>query len=420
MQRGSGTDFQACTGIKTGVSSLSEIVIMSAELKNLWTSGDRKEENADRGQKKLRCGYTTGSCAAAAAKAAASCLLGGMSCREVSLMTPKGILLCLPVGGLSLSEDKKTAVCYIEKDSGDDPDVTNGCHVYASVSFQIPEKFSELPEDNRVMIDGGNGIGRITKEGFDQPIGAAAINRVPRKMITENVLSVCEEFDFQGRLFVEISIPEGEALAEKTLNPQLGIVGGISVLGTSGIVEPMSEQALLDTIYLELRVRAAQSREFLLLTPGNYGMDFIRESLKEFPAEQAVKCSNFIGETLDYAKELGFQRILLVGHAGKIIKLAAGIMNTHSRYADARMEILAAYAALSGAGQDTVEAVLNCTMTDAAFAVLKKQGLLEKTMEAVTGRILYYLKRRVGDIPVDVVYFSSQYGILGDTVKRGK
>ena len=288
------------------------------------------EEYIVKGGKKLRLGYTTGSCAAAAAKAAAYMLLTGRRMERVTLATPKGIRLELEVKEISMGPDAVS--CAIEKDSGDDPDVTRGTLVFAEVSRQ------EVPG---VAIDGGIGVGRVTKPGLDQPVGASAINSVPRRMISEAVEEVRALTDSREGLKVVISVPEGEALAKRTFNPRLGIVGGISILGTTGIVEPMSEQALVDTIRVELRQRRESGAEYVLLTPGNYGSDFIRDGLGIDPS-LPVQTSNFIGDALDICRELGLRGALLVGHIGKLVKLAGGMFNTHSRYGDCRMELLCA------------------------------------------------------------------------------
>ena len=287
--------------------------------------------------KRLRLGYTTGSCAAAAAKAAAWMLLTGREKTAVTLHTPKGMDLSLSVQ--DIRREVGAVSCAIVKDGGDDPDITAGALIYARVS-RIPER--------DVEIDGGFGVGRVTKPGLDQKPGQAAINSVPRKMIRENLLEVAAALDYTGGFRVEISVPLGEELAKKTFNPRLGIVGGISILGTTGIVEPMSEQALLDTIRVELRQKRTQS-DFVLLTPGNYGSDFIRDSLGIDP-RNAVQVSNFIGDALDMCKELDFRGAVLIGHIGKLVKIAGGMMNTHSKYGDCRLEILAAHAAAAGGG----------------------------------------------------------------------
>ncbi len=372
--------------------------------------------------KKLRYGYTTGSCAAAAAKAAAFMLLSGSGISYVDLMTPKQIPLHLEV--LDTIRGQESVSCAVQKDGGDDPDVTGGIRIYAEVSFskdaaeemRREELSAEGNMHHRIRIDGGRGVGRITKPGLEQPVGAAAINRVPRQMIRENVLEICAQFGYTGSLQVLISIPEGEALAEKTFNPRLGIVGGISVLGTSGIVEPMSEQALIDTIRVEIRQKLANGMEYLLMVPGNYGIDFLEEYGHGLCLEDAVKCSNFVGEALDAAVEFKAKGVLLVGHIGKFVKLAGGIMNTHSHNADARMELLTVHAALLGAPVSLLSRMMESVTTDDALSCLEKADLMEPVMERLMERMEFHVNHRVqGRLEPGIVTFSKVYGILGQT-----
>lgn len=359
---------------------------------------------ACRNQKKLRCGYTTGSCAAAAAKAAVRMLLSGEEVREVRLLTPKGVELYLEVEDCRRSSEAVS--CAIRKDAGDDPDVTNGILVYAKV---------RKSGGTEIRIDGGAGVGRVTKPGLEQPVGAAAINKVPRTMIQKEVKEVCSRHRYEGGLQITIEIPGGEQLAGKTFNPRLGIAGGLSVLGTSGIVEPMSEKALTDTIRLELKVLRANHAAYCLAVPGNYGSDFLKKS-SNLSVEQAVKCSNYIGETIDYAAELGYQGILLVGHVGKFIKLAAGIMNTHSKQADARMEIVASHAAMHGADQKTVCAIMESVTTAEALRILKHTQVWVQTLESIMRNIEFHIRNRAGaSLQAGVLMFSEEEGILGRT-----
>ena len=355
-------------------------------------------------QKKMRTGYTTGSCAAAAAKAAVCMLLSGEVIQQVRLMTPKGVELDLEVEQI---ERRQHGVrCAVRKDSGDDPDVTNGIYVYAEVRKE--------PEPG-IYLDGGEGIGRITKKGLEQPVGAAAINRVPRQMILEAVKEQSIRYGDQGGLSVIISAPEGKKLAAKTFNPRLGIENGISILGTSGIVEPMSEKALTDTIFLEMKMLKENGIDRCCVVPGNYGRDFLAEQLG-VDTDQAVKCSNYIGETIDAAVNLEMRSLLLIGHIGKLIKVAAGVMNTHSRQADCRMEVLAAYAAAEGASAECVQAILSCITTTEALELLKEKGILSGVMERVMERIEFHLCHRAGgSLQVEAIVFSTEDGILGKT-----
>lgn len=352
--------------------------------------------------KKLYYGYTTGSCATAAAKAGALMLFTGIKQESVKVMTPKGILLNLEILDIEIKEDY--VKCAVKKYSGDDPDVTNGILIYAKVS---KNKASEI------TIDGGLGVGRVTKRGLEQPIGGAAINKIPRKMIYENVKEVLGDFDYLGGIDVEIIIPEGVEKAKKTFNPMLGIVGGISVLGTSGIVEPMSEAALVDSIRVEMKMKIADGCEYLIITPGNYGTDFTLENLK-LPERFLLKCSNYVGETIDMALELGIKGILFISHIGKFIKVAGGIMNTHSAYADSRLELIAANAVRAGADLETVGKILNCISTDDAISILKEKDLQDKTIDVILDKIQFHLnKRTYGEIETGIILFSNAHGKLG-------
>lgn len=365
------------------------------------------EQFVYKNHKKLRYGYTTGSCAAAASKAAAAMLLSGKEISYVELHTPKGIDLRLEV--LDISREDNAVSCAIQKDGGDDPDVTNGILIYAKVS-------REPADEAQIIIDGGIGVGRVTKPGLEQPVGAAAINKVPRQMIRENLEAVCEQYHYHGKLSVVISIPSGVELAAKTFNPRLGIVGGISVLGTSGIVEPMSEQALIDTIRVEMRQKLANGMEYLLVVPGNYGIDFLDQYGHGLQLEDAVKCSNFVGEALDAAVEFGAKGVLLVGHIGKFVKLAGGIMNTHSHNADARMELLAVHAALLGAPVELLQKMMECVTTDDALKYLKEADLMEPVMERIMEKMEFYVNQRAQhQLELGVITFSNVFGILGQT-----
>ena len=371
-------------------------------------------------QKKLRWGYTTGTCAAAASLAAAVMLLQDRRMEQVSLTTPKGVRLDLEVE--EMETGKKYVSCGVRKDAGDDPDVTDGLMVYSVV--RMPGKDDAdtggdyvYEEDGFCLnLSGGVGVGRVTQDGLSCEVGKTAINPVPRQMIFSQVAGVCRESGFKGILFIEIRVPGAIKVADKTFNSRLGIQGGISILGTSGMVEPMSETALLDTIRLELRQRIRKGEKILLVTPGNYGENFVGNVLG-LGLGQAVKCSNFIGSTIDMAVEEGAEAVLLIGHGGKLIKLAAGIMNTHSSWADGRMEILAAHGAACGAKRELVEQILEAVTVDEGLRLLETEdGLREQVMKRVMGRLEQHVKRRAGEgLRAEAIVFTNERGILGAT-----
>ena len=267
-----------------------------------------------------------------------------------------------------------------------------------------------------MTLDGGIGVGRFTRKVLEQEAGEAAINKVPRQMIREAVQSQIEKYEWDGGADIVIYIPEGVEIAKKTFNPRLGIEGGISVLGTSGIVEPMSEQALTQTIFMEMKMLRDEGHRYCYLTPGNYGNDFLRQTLG-YDQELAVKCSNYIGDAIDDGVRLKMDGLLLVGHVGKLVKIAAGVMNTHSRQADARMEVLAVHAAMAGADRETVCALMECFTTKEALEILDEKGLLEETMRTVMEKIEYHLTKRAGEkMKVGALMFSDELGVLGKTL----
>ena len=356
------------------------------------------------GGKLLRCGYTTGTCAAAATRAAAELLLGRAVPSVVAVETPAGMTVLVDVEESERGKD--WARCAVQKDAGDDPDVTDGIMVHATV---------RLSDEPGIAVDGGVGVGRVTKPGLDQPVGAAAINSVPRQMIITAAREAAEAYGRAGGLSVCIDIPAGVELAARTFNPRLGIEGGISVLGTSGIVRPMSEDALIASIKLELGVLRASGANHVLVVPGNYGRDFAQRNLG-LDVSHAVSCSNYLGATIDEASRLGFSHMLLVGHVGKLVKVAAGIMNTHSRVADGRAEVMAAHAALAGASREVVVAIMEAPTTDAMIDVLANAGLLGQAMESIMARMAQVLSQRAGDaLKVDAIVFSNTHGVLGRT-----
>ncbi len=369
----------------------------------------------NKNQKKMRCGFTTGTCCTLAAKAAAKQLLLGVRVEEETVMTPKGIPVTVEVVTDVVSEQEVIGKVY--KDSGDDPDVTNGMEVLVSVSLAKTEKAycfynEEFPN---IFLTGGIGVGRITKVGLEQNIGFPAINIVPRRMIMEQVSEIMKLADCKEEVWVTVILPEGKRLAKRTFNPQLGIEGGISVLGTSGIVEPMSEKALVATIETEIKQKQAEGVKNIILTPGNYGQSYVMEQLG-LSLKNNVKCSNYVGEAIDLCISYGMENILLVGNIGKFVKLAAGIMNTHSKVADGRMELLALHTYLCGGTREMVDEILAMVNTEGVVERLIQWQLLEPVMESICGKINQHIKRRTaGQANIGVCVFSENHQLLGET-----
>lgn len=384
------------------------------------------------GKKRLRLGYTTGCCATLAAKAATHMLLTQKEVASESILTSYGIQVTSPL--LHQSITGESASCAIRKDAGDDCDATDGILVYAEVRIAgsqgggatvgqqgggpcgfpsaLDAKGCPTEGGSSIRILGGKGIGRVTKPGLDQPVGEAAINSVPRQMIEKAVGSVCEEHGFSGCLEVEVSVPEGESIAGNTFNQNLGIEGGISILGTSGIVEPRSLDALKASIDLEIRQQAALGAERLIVVPGNYGRNYVEQECgyEDIPL---VSCANFIGDTLDSCARHGFEHVMLVGHIGKMIKLAGGIMDTHSRSADCRRELFCAHAAAAGADSSVASALMQAATTDACIGILEAEGLLEEVEARLAEATRHHLERRVdGAFEIGFLVFSNEYGEL--------
>ena len=466
-------------------------------------------------QKKLRCGLTTGTCAAACAQAAMLRLLTGQVRSEVTVRLPESRKrVQVDVAAAKLheeiadnranrgtqqdsngrsplqqagsaesdtrsSEQRVTLAVYptadggfaTRKDAGDDPDVTNGTEIraYVQVCERVPSR-AFMSTDGRLYLTGGEGVGRVTKPGLEQAVGQSAINRVPRQMIfdaAQQVLDAFEEDDEKRRTegctpslemenklkhvdgkpdaeyirskclneeneksersekpcyLITISVPAGAELAQRTFNPMLGIEGGISILGTTGIVEPMSEAAIVATIETSIRQVLAmedgdigRSARRILAVPGNYGQRYVEQQLG-LRGVPVVEVSNYIGEAIDLAVSYGATDFLLVGNVGKLVKLAAGIMNTHSRVADGRWEIFAAHLALCGGTRAQVAAMREATTTEEMLTRLEEMGLRAPVMASIMGEIEAHMAHRIrGQMNFGVIVYSERFGRVGET-----
>ena len=360
--------------------------------------------------KKYRRGYTTGSCATAASKAATYMLLTKKKIKTINIDTPKGIPLTLDVQNISLNNDY--VECSIKKDGGDDIDATHTMDIYAKA--EIIDR--ETGED--IIVCGGYGIGVVTKKGLSVEVGKAAINPTPMKMINYEIRKVIGE-DISATLGegkslkITISAPKGEEIAKKTFNPRLGIIGGISIIGTTGIVEPMSDEGWKKSLSIELKMKKEQGLDKIILVPGNHGEQFIREKLN-LDMKYVVRTSNFIGYMLKEAQRMGYKKILMAGHIGKFIKLSAGIFNTHSKVADARSEILISNLALMKAPYDLLEKINECLTAEEAVEVINENNYTE-FYDKVSNKCRYKVKQYLGDddTEVEVIMFSMDKTLLG-------
>ncbi|MDK2919077.1 MAG: cobalt-precorrin-5B (C1)-methyltransferase [Candidatus Petromonas sp.] len=349
--------------------------------------------------KKMRYGYTTGSCAAAAAKAAVFMAVNNRIIQSIEIDTPKGWKLNLKVLKPEIQEENKCAVCYIKKNAGDDPDITDGMLIGARVL---------ITNDSEIVLKGGEGVGHVTKPGLYVPVGQPAINPVPRKMILTEVAKVLPQ---NKGAVITITAPEGEKITKKTFNPKLGIVGGISILGTSGIVEPMSDEAFKESLAIELKMIIKEGIDKVVLVPGNYGEE---KAIRHFGIDKSYvhKTSNFIGFMLNKCIEENIKKVVLIGHIGKLVKLAGGIFNTHSKVADGRMEIIASNLALLGASQEVIKEVFGCITTESALQIIDRHGydrLYKILCKKAEDKCISYT---YGQLDVGVVMFSMNRGIL--------
>lgn len=358
--------------------------------------------------KKYKRGYTTGSCATGAAKAATYMILTKETLETVNIDTPKGIPLNLKVENVDINN--AFAQCSIQKDGGDDIDATHKMHIYAK---------AELIDCNEIIIDGGIGIGRVTKKGLGIEIGKSAINKTPISMIQSEVRKVIG--DTKG-VKITIFAPEGETIAKKTFNPRLGIVGGISIIGTTGIVEPMSDEGWKKSLSIELEMKKAQGMDKVILVPGNHGEMFIKESLG-IDSKYIVRTSNFIGYMLKEAQRIGFKKILMAGHLGKYVKIAGGIFNTHSKVADARNEILIANLALMNAPFELINKINECLTTEEFIEILEEDKY--KKYKEIYNILSEKCKKRIDiymnddEIDIEVMIFSMEKKLLGESKKAG-
>jgi cobalt-precorrin-5B (C1)-methyltransferase len=347
----------------------------------------------------LKYGITTGATAAAAAKAAVTAIVKEPVDRVV-IPTPIGLRFELPIKSTKkLSADSAEAV--VVKDAGQDIDVTDKMEIIATV---------RLNDDGKITIKSGKGIGKVTKVGLQVPIGEGAINPVPKSMITEAVKEVLPA----GKgVEVTISAPQGANIAKKTMNAKLGVVGGVSILGTIGVVKPLSLEACRRSLVPQLDVAMARGYKRILFVPGNIGERIAKQQFG-VPEDAIIQTGDFVGYMLDKAVEKGVKEIILLGHSGKLVKLAANIFNTHHKVGDARNEVIASYAGAAGAKTETIKELLAANTTDEATEILKQCKLLEATYNRIAARISQRVSDRVEKkLKISVVVVAMDGKVLG-------
>lgn len=350
--------------------------------------------------KKLRYGFTTGSAATAAAKAATEFLIKGNYFENIEIILPKNNRLTIETK--ILEKTGNYALCSVIKDGGDDPDITNGIEIFAKV---------KKIEKNEIKIIGGIGVGKVTKKGLATEVGDWAINPVPRQMIKENLWEYIKNRNFG--LEVEISVPQGEERAKKTLNEKLGVIGGISILGTTGIVKPMSEEAFKKSLDVELDVLLNETdKKEVVFSFGNYGKKYAVEKMG-IDEKEILITSNFIGYMLESAANKGVESIKIIGNIGKVIKVAGGIFHTHNRVADGRLEILTSNALLCGENRENLIKIMNSNTTEEAINYIEKREVFNMLADKVKEKCESYIKRCGKEIRVEVLIFSNETGELG-------
>lgn len=353
--------------------------------------------------KKLRYGYTTGSSATAATKAALMYLLDDSKhdIPEVTIKLPSGNSLTISVN--SLEKKENSILASVIKDGGDDPDVTHGLEIYSKVS---------LRNDSKINIFGGIGVGKVTKKGLPVAPGNSAINPVPLKMIRETV----EEMLPEGLgADVEIFVPKGEETAKKTLNAKLGIIGGISILGTTGIVKPMSEESWKASLAIELKMALenAGNGEAIFLF-GNRGKQYLSDNFED-NTSQAIVISNFVGYMFDRACEFEAKKIYFIGELGKFVKVAGGIFHTHSRVSDAKMEILTANALLVGESTENMKKIMASNTTEEATKYIEKTEVYNLLAEKAKQKCEEYCRRNGWELEVETLIISAEKEVLGNS-----
>lgn len=344
-------------------------------------------QKTEKDPKKLRSGFTTGACATAATRAAMEALVTGRELTEVETILPVGKRITFKLAECRLDPDGKSAFAAVIKDAGDDPDVTHGAKICATVSW------SDRPG---IEIDRGEGVGMITKPGLGLPVGTPAINPVPRKTITETVMEITGGIPSKRGVRIVISVPGGEEMAKKTENDRLGIIGGISILGTTGIVVPFSTAAYKMSIVQAIDVARAQGIKTIVLTTGGQSEKFTMAALadRSLPPEAFVQMGDFCGFSLRQCANKGVERVIVGGLIGKLSKIAAGVFQTHAAGSSVDLGFLAGFAKECGASSSLL-AEIKSANTAREFSEIVIRNQVKGVFDAICGALCAQASRHV-------------------------
>jgi len=368
---------------------------------------DIKETDLPVGRKRsLRTGYTTGTCAAAATKAALSALVGSDKLAKVNVSLPKDKHIVIDIAWIKFVNEKSVTASVI-KDGGDDPDVTNGAEIWSTVTL--------LEATNKIMIDGGIGVGRVTKPGLGLEIGKAAINPTPLKMINQAINEILEKQQKNRYgISILISVPKGEEIAKRTDNPRLGIIGGISILGTTGIVIPYSTASFAASIRQSIDVSVAMGSDSVILTTGGRSEDFARDIFGSSVADHAyIQIGDFIGFSIKQCAIKKINKAYVIGFIGKLTKMAMGVKQTHVKGSIVDMNFLATLANRCGANDDLLKNIKSANTARHVGELIDQSGL-SKFYDLLCEEVYNHLsKDSPSDLQIKIILLDFTGKIIG-------
>jgi cobalt-precorrin-5B (C1)-methyltransferase len=352
-------------------------------------------------KEKLRTGYTTGTSATAAAKAALLAIINQTKIEDVEVKLPKGSFIKIPI--YLCQFDKNGSKCSVIKDGGDDPDVTHGAEIVVDLSF--------TDKINEIEIDGGEGVGVVTKPGLGLELNKAAINPVPKKMINDNLREIINKYHLKKGIKVIISVPKGKELGPKTDNPRIGILNGISILGTSGIVIPFSTASYAASIRQNLDVAIAMGNDTVVLTTGGRSEDFAKK-IVNLPEHCFVQMGDFSGYTIQQCAKKEIKKAYVVGFIGKLAKMAAGVKQTHVKGSKVDMNFLAELAKKCNANDKTIESIKKANTARHVSEIIIENNVSGFFEEICNETYKHMRKHSENKVPLDVILFDFDGNIL--------